>query len=109
VGATSGKDGGTEEVNLQIVTMQTSKGLIDILYDLRTSGRTLHLKDIAIYARSGQPLRGVIRELLASRGQIREYAKELGFDKLRITGHRTLQSSSANPGKKVDVTVKLVR
>jgi hypothetical protein len=53
------------------------------------------------------PLRGVLRELLTARSRIAEYAKELGFDKVRITGDRTLQSSSANPGKKVDVTVKL--
>jgi hypothetical protein len=98
---------GTEKVNLQIVTVQTSRGPIDILYDLQTSGRTLHLKDIVIYPRKEQPIRGVLRELLAARRQIAEYAKELGYNKLRITGHRTLQSSSANPGKKIDLTINL--
>jgi hypothetical protein len=107
VGAASEKSGNSGKVNLQVVTIQTSKGTIDILYDLQTEGRTLHLKDMVIYPRKALPLRGLIRELLAARSQIAKYAKELGFDKLRITGHRTLQSSSANPGKKVDVTIDL--
>ncbi len=71
---------GSGNVNLQIVTVQTSQGPIDILYDLQTSGRILHLKDIAIYSTKGQPLRGAFRELLAVRRQIVEYAKELRYN-----------------------------
>jgi hypothetical protein len=110
--AGSGNPGKSGKVNLPVITFQTSRGAIDILYDLQTDGRTLHLKDIVIFPRKAQPLRGVVREvvreLLAARSGLAEYAKELGFDKVRITGYRTLQSSSANPGKKVDVTVKIV-
>ena len=100
---------GSENVNLQIVTVQTSQGPIEILYDLQTSGQTLHLKDIAIYPGMGQPIHGVLRELLAARKQIGEYAKEMGYNKLRITGYRTFQSSSANPGKQIDLTINLLR
>jgi len=63
---------------------------------------------MVIYPRKGQLIRGALRELLAARTGLGEFAKALGYNKLRITGHRTLQSSSANPGKKVDVTINLL-
>ena len=105
--AGSQNSGRSGNVNPQIVTIQTSKGPIEILYDLQTSGQTLHPKDIAIYSAMGQPLHGVLRELLAARKLIGDFAKALGYNKLRITGYRTFQSSSANPGKKIDITINL--
>ncbi len=78
-----------------------------VIYDLQVEGDTLHLKDLAIYSQTGQSLSGVLRELLAARSVIVEYAREAGFAKLRITGYRTDQSSSANPGKVIDVTIQL--
>ena len=95
-------------VNPQLVTLGTSQGPIDVLYDLQIEGKTLHLKDIVIYPRQAQPLKGVLRELLAARAQIARYAQEAGYDKLKITGFRTLQSTSAKPGKVIDVTIDLV-
>jgi hypothetical protein len=99
--------GDTSPSNPQLVTLTTSKGPVDVLYDLREEGETLHLKDIAIYARQSEPLFGVLRELLAARSQIARYAREAGFAKLRISGHRSLASSSTNPGKPIDVTIDL--
>jgi hypothetical protein len=95
------------EVNLQHVIIQTARGPVDVVYDLQPEGETLHLKDLMVYPQSAVPLSGVLRELLAARSQIAAYAKEAGFAKLRITGHRTLQSTSANPGKRIDVTIQL--
>lgn len=94
-------------LNLQAVTVETSLGPVDVMYDLQVEGDTLHLKDLIVYPRTAEPMSGVLRELLAARSQIAAYAREAGFVKLRITGHRTLSSSSANPGKSIDVTIHL--
>jgi len=104
-GASTGGPG--DGPNMQLVTIRTPRGPIDVLYDLQIDGKTLHLKDIAVYPRQAQPQTGVLRELLSARAQIAKYAKEAGYDKLRITGYRTLRSTSARPGKLIDVTIDL--
>ncbi len=91
----------------QVVRIHTALGPVDVLYDLCCEGDTLHLKNLSVYPEAPEPLRGVLRELLASRSEICQCAREAGFGKLRITGHRTLQSTSARPGKVLDVTIKL--
>lgn len=106
-GASGTPGSGRGGVNLQLVTIQTSRGPVDVLYDLQAEGDTLHLKDLMAFPRTDGPLPGVLRELLAARSQIAAYAKEAGFVRLRITGHRTMQSTSANPGKTIDVTIQL--
>jgi hypothetical protein len=93
--------------NTQLLSIETSQGRVSILCDLEVDGDTLHLKDIMMYGEREQPLRGLLREMLRTRSLILEYAREAGFAKLRVTGHRTTQSSSANPGKVIDLTVKL--
>ena len=93
--------------NIQWMPLATSQGLIALLFDLQIEGTTLHLKDLSIYAAQEDPVRGILGDLLRSRKEIAEFAKLAGCDKLRITGYRTPQSSSANPGKIIDFTVNL--
>lgn len=100
-------DEGQPPPNIQVVTIATKLGPVDVAYDLRFEGETLHLRELMVYSRQSQPLFGVLRELLASRSLIADYAREAGYNYLRITGHRTLQSSSAKPGKGIDVTIGL--
>jgi hypothetical protein len=109
-GPTGSNDASTasgDDADLQVVTLQTAKGPVDVLFYLRPEGDTLHVKDLAIYSQTEAALSGVLRDLLAARTQLMAYAKEVGFAKLQITGSRTLGSSSANPGKVVDVTIRL--
>jgi hypothetical protein len=93
--------------NTQLFSIETPQGRVNILCDLEADGDTLHLKDMMVFGEQEQPLRGVLREMLRTRSLIVEYAREAGFAKLRVSGHRTIESSSANPGKVIDVTVKL--
>lgn len=106
-----GESGSTEDEptqpNIQAVTIATKLGPVDVVYDMRSEGDTLHLRELLVYPRQSQPLFGVLRELLAARSLIAEFARETGYNRLRITGHRTLQSSSANPGKNLDITINL--
>ncbi len=79
-----------------------------MLAEVVIEGDTIHLKDIAIFPRTVQPLTGLIREIMAAMDELAEDARQLGFKKLRISGQRTYTSTSANPGKAVDVTIDLV-
>ena len=68
---------------------------------------SLHLKDIAVYPANavgnenknkvGKGMFSMFRDLMG-------WAKEKGFKKIRITGKRVDSSSSAKPGKDIDIT-----
>jgi hypothetical protein len=90
-------------------TLTTSAGPVDVLAEVEVSGNTLLLRDIAIYGRGPQPLTGITRDLFAARTELIEEVRAMGFDTLRITGQRTIGSTSASPGKVVDVVVDLTK
>jgi len=70
-------------------------------------GSKLHLKDIAIYTKDGIPITGVTKELFQVLRKFKYLAKANGFESLQISGKRFLDSTSANPGKIVDITINL--
>lgn len=84
---------------------QTSQGVLDVAAEAQIVGKTLHLKDIAVFPRGAETLAIGTREAVAIRNQLAKEARALGFDQLRITGTRI---SGANPGKAVDVTINLM-
>lgn len=88
-------------------TFQTLKGPIDVLAEIAVEGSTITLGDIIVYGRTDEPLIGLTKEVFAARRAIVEEAKAHGFKKLRFTGRRVETSSSARPGKEVDVTIDL--
>jgi hypothetical protein len=88
-------------------TIHTSKGPVGMLAEVVITGKVLHLQDVVIYAQ-GQ-LSGLLRELLQAKTQLVNEAKAAGFDTLRITARRVPGSSSAYPGKTIDVTIDLTR
>ncbi|MBL8193088.1 MAG: hypothetical protein JNM06_04650, partial [Blastocatellia bacterium] len=90
-------------------TLNTSKGPVDILAEIVVEGDKITLKDIAIFGRGKEALTGLTREVLAARTQLAAEAKSLGFTELKITGKRVLTSTSANPGKAVEVTIDLTK
>lgn len=67
--------------------------------------KTLHLKDLIIYPRGNNALTGLTREFLYLRTQLVKAARILGFRTLKITGKRVEKSTSANPGKEIDITI----
>jgi hypothetical protein len=89
-------------------TFETSKGPVDMLAEVVVEGVTIHLKDVTIFPRTAKPLTGLLREVLGARSQLAGEMRELGFERLRITGKRVATSSSANPGKEIDITIDLI-
>ena len=82
-------------------TFKTAQGPVDFLAEkvIEEGGKTLHFKDAVIYSRDGRKLSGLLKDVLAAKAELTEMAAEQGFEKLRITGIRVMNSSSANPGK----------
>ena len=87
--------------------IQTSQGPIGILAEVTIAGKLLHLKDMVIYGQGR--LSGLLHELLQAKTQLFNEAKAAGFETLRLTGQRVSGSSSANPGKTVDVIIDLTK
>jgi hypothetical protein len=87
--------------------IETRKGPVDILAEIVIEGDTLHLKDIVVYAEAKKPLSGLEKEILKTRTRLIETARKLGFKKLKMTGTRHPKSTSAKPGKKININVKL--
>lgn len=49
----------------------------------------------------------ILGTVLNNKTELINAAKDLGYDKLRITGDRVPNSSSASPGKSIDLTLNL--
>ena len=86
---------------------QTSKGPVDFLAESVLEGETLLLRDVVVYGRGPSHLTGLTKEAFAARVQIINEARAWGFLKLKITGRRVQNSSSAKPGHMVDITIDL--
>jgi len=84
----------------------TTKGTVEMAAETVINGRTLHLKDIAVYPRGAEAFELGTREVMTLRNQLAAQAREMGFDTLQITGKRL---TGANPGKIVDVTIDLTK
>ena len=91
-------------------TIQTSKGSVDLMAQTVIKGNSLHLKDVAIFGRSKNALTGLTREVVRAKNALVKAAKKAGFKELRISGSRhPTASTSANPGKIVDLTIDLTK
>jgi RHS repeat-associated protein len=85
-------------------TIDTKKGPVDFLAETMIDGDTLHLKDVAIFGRKGnEALTGLQKEIFRGASELKEFAREQGFKRLKITGKRSEQSSSKRPGHDVDI------
>ncbi len=87
----------------------TRKGRVEILAEVSIEGETLHLRDVTVYGHGTKPLTGLTREMLAAKTRLLMDARNDGFSSLRITAERAATSSSAKPGKKIDLTFSLRR
>ena len=88
-------------------TIQTSQGPVGMLAEVAIAGKVLHLKDIVVYGQGR--FSGLLREILQAKTQLINDAKAAGFETLRITGQRAPGSSSANPGRMVDMIIDLTK
>lgn len=92
----------------EIITREfaSSGGRVEMAAEAIINGRSLHLKDIAVFPRGAESLDIGMREVLRLRGQLADEVAGMGFDSLRITGKRL---TGANPGKVVDMTIDLTK
>jgi hypothetical protein len=90
-------------------TVHTSKGPVGLLAETIIEGDRLTLKDVTVFGRGKELKAGLTREIFAEWRKLVDEAKAQGFNHLRITGQRSLQSTSAKPGKIVDFTADLRR
>jgi len=86
--------------------MATSKGTLEMAAETVIQGKTLHLKDVAIFPKGAESFELGAKEVIELRAQLAAEAKSLGFESLRITGKRL---TGAKPGKLVDVTIDLTK
>lgn len=74
----------------------------DFLANYIANGKTLELTDAALYIRGVSNEEGALemgtKGTLSLLDELKKYAKEQGFEELKITFKRTEQSSSKNPG-----------
>jgi hypothetical protein len=87
--------------------LQTSKGPVGMLAEVVIVDKLLHLKDVVIYGQ--EQLSGLLRELLQAKTHLINQARAAGFETLRLSGQRVAGSSSANPGKVVDIIIDLTK
>ncbi len=88
----------------------TTEGLVDFLAEIEIldNGTTLHIKDVAIYPKTYKNLKGLaLKEMLILKTELMNAAYQLGFGALKITGKRHEESTSANPGRMVDIFIDL--
>jgi RHS repeat-associated protein len=91
-------------------SVTTSVGRVGVLADVATDGAELTLRNVAIYGESGNLVNQVgARTFVQLRNSIATQAAAEGFSTLRIMGTRVAGSSSAAPGKVVDIVVDLTK
>ncbi len=92
----------------EIITREfaSSGGPVEMAAEAIINGRSLHLKDIAVFPKGAEKLDIGLKEVMRLRGQLADEVARMGFDSLRITGRRL---TGANPGKAVDMTIDLIK
>lgn len=87
-------------------TFETPAGAVDFLAKIVLEGDTIVCKDVCIYA-AADPLgikkSTITRALLSEFRALQQIGQSLGYAGLHIQGQRSARSSSAKPGKIVDI------
>jgi len=90
-------------------SFETKNGIVDVIAETIIDGDKLHLKDMAIYARDAtEPIAAGLKAIMQEKNVLIEAAKSQGFKTLEITAQRVLNSTSANPGKTINMIIDLV-
>jgi hypothetical protein len=73
-------------------------------------GSQLIVKNLAIFGKSGDLVNKIgPGAFIAARNELAQEAAAAGFTTLRILAERAAGSSSANPGKIIDITIDLAK
>jgi RHS repeat-associated protein len=103
-GIDSGPGGSTFSAGIVSREFATGAGTVSMMAEAVISGKTLHLKDIAVYPKDASNLQVGTKGMLELLGRLKVEAGRQGFKELRITG---LRFSGAKPGKEVDLLIDL--
>jgi hypothetical protein len=91
-------------------TIATESGDVTVLAEASVSGRQLTLNAVTIGGRAEDLVNEVgAGAFIRAKDGLAKWAAGHGFDTLRIVGERVAGSSSANPGKVIDVTINLAK
>lgn len=83
---------------------------IGVLTETVVEGDTLILKDVSIYSNVGDIKNQVgVKDFVQLKNIFSQSAKEQGFKVLKIIAKRMPNSTSANPGHGIDITVDLTK
>ena len=81
---------------------------IDALAEVEIEGKKLILKDLAVYSNQGNiPNQIGASEFVKWLNSIKHQAQSDGFEELYIRGKRAQNSTSATPGKEINISFKL--
>lgn len=105
--------GGLEQEDILIKEFPTTQEPLMIRAEIEIDGKKLHLKDIGIFPKDSRRIEITQQDLNGILEQLKQEAKEQGFDNLRITGRRVSGSSftpsNINYGKKIDISFDLTK
>ncbi|MBI4211699.1 MAG: RHS repeat-associated core domain-containing protein [Deltaproteobacteria bacterium] len=91
--------------------IETSQGEVRFGAEAVVEGATLTLKKISAYPvdwmKNKTPYKGLEKEVFKYRRELVERAKASGFDTLKLLYERAADSTSAKPGKIVELTIPL--
>src|SRR4051794_9628725 len=93
--------------NLLDLILTTPRGEIGILMELRERGPVLHVEGLTVYSTEVREVRGIESSLLRAKSEFCAAAAAAGFSRLTIRAERVARSSSAKPGKRIEITVEL--
>jgi len=92
--------------NLLSTSVKTGAGDVNILAEVKVNGSQLHLDSFTVYGANGDVAKGsILKDVLSAKSDIIQAAKENGFKEIRITAERVPNSTSANPGKQIDLII----
>ena len=85
-------------------SFDTTAGRIDVLADVHITGRTIELRDIAVYPDGAEQLQVDLADLARSARTLLQELADAGFDRVVITGTRV---SGARRGRRVHLDLHL--
>lgn len=92
--------------------IDTSKGTVRMLAETSfkgKNGRVLSLDNVTVFADAKNPLTGLSREMVTARTQLANMARQQGFKSMSLSYTRVPTSTSANPGKTVNLVIDLLK
>lgn len=93
--------------NLLDFSFEAKGKIIDVLAEVNEYERTFELDGVTIYPRNSPPDGSVAEEIRELKTELLDILNDLGYEAVRVTAVRVKNSSSASPGKKINLVLKV--